>query len=74
MGCTQSEIHRSCDIVLHDGALLCAVWRLLYYCEMEERKGLEVPCKYNYYYGSKKDPAFIRNAAFILYNDASPSN
>ena len=30
------------------------------------RKGLEVPCKYNYYGGPTTDPALIRDSAFIL--------
>ena len=29
-------------------------------------KDLEVPCKYNYYDGSTKDPAFIQNRVFIF--------
>ena len=28
-------------------------------------KGLEVPCKYNYYCGPTKDPALIRDPALI---------
>ena len=29
-------------------------------------KGLEVSCKYNFYYGSTKDPAFNRDLAYIF--------
>ena len=29
-------------------------------------KGLEVPCKYNYYFGSEKDPALIRDPVFVF--------
>ena len=47
-------IHRLHGIVLHKGALLSYItWRT------RKGKGLEAPCKYIYYYGSAKDPAFI---------------
>ena len=39
---------------------------LSYYWEKEEGKGLEVPCKHIYYYGSTKDPAFIWDLTFIF--------
>ena len=31
-----------------------------------KEKGLEVPCKYNYYSGPTKDPALIQDPTFIF--------
>ena len=62
----QKFIHRSCGIILHEGVLFPTVWCLSYYREKEERKGLEVPCKYYYYCGPTKDPELIRDPAIIF--------
>ena len=29
-------------------------------------KGLEVPCKHNYYFGPEKDPVLIRDLVFVF--------
>ena len=58
-------IHRSCGILLHEGALLSTVWCLSYFWKKEERKSLEVHVNI-FYYKSTKDPAFNQDPVFIF--------
>ena len=66
-------IHRLHGILLHKAALLSVQYTIPlgtckegHYWEKGKGKGLEVSCKYIYYYGSTKDTVFIRNPSFIF--------
>ena len=64
-GFSDSRSH-TVRMLSHEGALLSTVQCLPYYWEKEERKGLEVQCKYNFIMDLQKTSFYSKPGVFFV--------